>query len=91
VQDCKKPKKKAAASVEFAAAKPSKPNWVVPTQISTSSLEVNSDLDNLPIEACVELISRLPMSIPSLLIGADRPRALMMTVILFVAEYGSTP
>ena len=48
-----KTKKKAAASVKTAAAKPSTPELVVPTQSSTSPLEDISDLlDNFPTQAC---------------------------------------
>ena len=53
-----KAKKKAAASVKTAAAKPSTPELVVPTQSSTSPLVDISDLDHLPIQACVELTLR---------------------------------
>jgi predicted metallopeptidase len=56
-----------------------------------SPLEEISDFDKLPIEACVELTRRQLTSIPSLLTGAARPRAVLKTVIFFVAEYGSTP
>ena len=83
---------KAAASVKTAAAKPKTPELVVPTQSSTSPLEDISDLlDHLPIQACVELTRWLLTSISSLPTGAARPRAVLKTVILFVAEYGSTP
>jgi hypothetical protein len=47
-------------------------------------------LDNLHLEACVELTRWLLTSI-SLPTGVARPRAVLKTVILFVAEYGSTP
>jgi hypothetical protein len=87
-----KPKKKAAASVKTAAAKHTTHDLVVPTQNSTSPHEDISDLiDSLPIQACVELTRRLLTSISSLPTGAARPRAVMKTVIIFVAEYGSTP
>jgi hypothetical protein len=87
-----KPKKKAAAIVKTVTAKPTTPDLVVPTQSSNSPLEDISDrLDRLPIQACVELTRRLLTSIPSLPTGAARPRAVLKTVILFVAEYGSTP
>jgi hypothetical protein len=86
-----KPKKK-AASVKTAAAKPTTSELVISTQSPTSPLEDISDLlDHLPIKGCVELPRRLLMSISSLPTGAARPRAIMKTVILFVAEYGSTP
>jgi hypothetical protein len=51
-----------------------------------------SDLiDNLPLEACVELIRRLLTSISSLPKGAASPRVVLKTAIILVAEYGSTP
>jgi hypothetical protein len=87
-----KPKKKAAASVKTAAAKPTNPDLVVPTQTSSSTLENISDHpDHLPLQACVELTRRLLTSNSSLPPGAARPRAVLKTVILFVAEYVSTP
>jgi hypothetical protein len=74
------------------AAKPTTPELVVPTQPSSSPLEDISDLlGRLPLQACVELTRRLLTSLSSLLTGAARPRAVLKTVILFVAEYGSTP
>jgi hypothetical protein len=85
-----KPKKKAAASVRTAAAKPTILELVVPTQPSSSPLEDISDLDHLPLQACVELTRRLLTSISSLPTRAARPRA-VLTVILFMAEYCSTP
>jgi hypothetical protein len=87
-----KARKKAAASVKTAAVKPSTPKLVVPSQSPASPLEEISDLlDHLPLQACVELTRRLLTSISSLPTGAARPRAVLTTVILFVAEYGSTP
>jgi hypothetical protein len=87
-----KPKKKAAQSTQSAAAKTSTPTLVVPTQSSASPLEEISDLlDVLPIQACVELTRQLLTSVSSLPTMAARPRAVLKTVILFVAEYGSTP
>jgi hypothetical protein len=86
-----KSKKKAAASVKAVAAKPTTPQLVVPTQPSSSPLEDISDLlDHLPLQACVELTRRLLTSISSLPTEADRPRAVLKTVNLFVAKYGST-
>ena len=74
------------------AAKPTTPELVVPTQTSNSPLEDISDLlDHLPIQACVELTRRFLTSISSLPTGAARLRAVLKTVNLFVAEYGSTP
>jgi hypothetical protein len=87
-----KPKKKAAASVKAAAAKVTTPDLVVPTQSSTLPLEEISDLlKRLPLQACVELTRRLHTSISSLPTGADHPRVVLKTAILFVAEYDSTP
>jgi hypothetical protein len=83
--------KKAAASVKTVAAKPTTTELVVPTQPSSSPLEDISDLDHLLLQACVELTRRLITSISSLPTGAAHPRAVLKTVILFVAEYGSTP
>jgi len=85
-------KKKAVACVKTAAAKPTTPSLVVPTQYPTSPIEDISDLlDHLLLHAFVELTRRLLTSISSLHTGAPRPRAVLKTVILFVAEYGSTP
>ena len=83
-----KSQKKAAASAKTAAAKPSKPSLVIPT----SPLEGITDfLDHLSLDECEELTRRLLTSISSLPKGAARPRAVLKTVILFIAEYGSTP
>ena len=87
-----KSKKKAAASLKTAAFTPTTPSLVVPTQSPTSPLEEISDLlDHLPRQACVELTRRLLTSVSLLPTGAARPCAALKTVILFVAEYGSTP
>jgi len=83
-----KSKKKVAANVKTAATKSTITVLVVPTD----PLEEISDLlDGLPLQACVELTRRLLTSISSLPTGIARPRAVLKTVILFVAEYGSTP
>ena len=87
-----KTKKKAEASVKTVAAKPTIPELVVPNQSFTSPIDNISDLlDYLPIPACVELTRRLLTSISFLHKRAAHPRAVLKTVILFVAEYGSTP
>ena len=81
-------KKKVVASVKTAATKPTTPVLVV----LTNPLEEISDLlDRLPIQTCVELTRRLLTSISSLRTGTACPRAVLKNVILFVAEYGSTP
>ena len=81
-------KKKVAASVKTAATKPTTPVLVVPTN---QRGEISNLLDRLPLQACVEPTRRLLTSISSLPTGTNRPRAVLKTVILFVAEYGSTP
>jgi len=48
-------------------------------------------LDHLPLHACVELTRWLLTSISSLPTGEARPCAVLKTVILFIAEYGTTP
>ena len=82
-----KSKKKIAASVKTAATKPT----ILVLVVSTNRLEEISDLDRLPLQGCVELTRRLLTSISFLPTGTARPRAVFKTVILFVAEYGSTP
>jgi len=87
-----KSKKKAAVSVKTTASTHTTPKLVVPTQSPTSPLEEISDLLNhLPHHAYVELTCRLFTSISSLPTGAACPCAVLKNVILFVAEYGSTP
>ena len=87
-----KTKKKAAASVKTPVAKPTNPELVDPIKSSTFPVEDISDLlDHLAIQTFVELPRRLLTSIASLPKRASRPRAVLKTVILFVAEYGSTP
>jgi hypothetical protein len=87
-----KPTKKAFTSVKTVAAKSQTNNLVATPQPPASVFENLSDLlDNLPLQTCVELTRRLLTSIASLHPGAARPRAVLKTVILFVAEYGSTP
>ena len=90
-----KSQKKAAASAKTAAAKPPNPkipSLVVRTQNTTSPLEdISVLLDQLPLHECVELTLRLVTSISTLPTGATRPRSVLKSIILFVAEYGSTP
>jgi acetylglutamate synthase len=86
-----KTKKKAVAIVESAAAKPTTPNLMVTTNSSFNPLEeIYNLLDHLSLQACVELTRRRHTSISSLPTGESRPRAVLKTVILFVAVYGST-
>jgi 16S rRNA C1402 (ribose-2'-O) methylase RsmI len=87
-----KPKKEVPASVKTVAAKPKTINLVETPQPPTSALEDISDfLDNLPLQACVELTRQLLNSISSHPSGVARPRAVLKPFILFVAEYGSMP
>jgi hypothetical protein len=86
-----KPVKEAVAIVKTAAAKPT-PKLVDPNHCPFNPLEEISDLlDHLPLQACVELTRRLLTALSTLPTGAARPRSVLKTVILFVAEYGSTP
>jgi hypothetical protein len=78
-------------SVKTVAAKPTTNNLVVTPQPTTSPLEDISDLDNLPLQACVELTHQLLTPISSLPTEVAHPRAVLKTFILFMAEYGSTP
>jgi hypothetical protein len=71
---------------------PKKPNPSPIPPPNPSPIEVISDLlDNLPVHACVELTRLLLTAVPTLPPGAARSRAVLKIVILFVAEYGSTP
>jgi hypothetical protein len=73
------------------AAKPTTSELVVPTQYPTSPLDEITDLDHFPIQVCLVMTCRLRTSISSLPTGSAQPRAVLKTVILFMAEYGSTP
>jgi hypothetical protein len=87
-----KPKKTAVASAKPAAVKPKTLSLVVPKPTPTSPLEEISDLlDHFSLNECVELTRRLLASKPPLPTGAARPQAVLKLVIIFVAEYGSTP
>jgi hypothetical protein len=83
--------KRKEESVEIAASKPTTTKLVVPAQSSACPPEDISDLlDHLPLQVHVELTRRLLTSISSFPTRAARPRAVLKTVIFFVAEYGST-
>jgi hypothetical protein len=87
----KKPAPKIPAAPKADLAQPST-ELVGNPHPTPSPLEDISDLlDQLPFDACVELTRRLLTSISSLPSGAARERAVLKTVIFFVAEYGSTP
>ena len=81
-----------ATAFKTVADKYNRAKWVVTTDTKTSTLRVIYDLlDNLPIEAFLELTRRLLKSISSLPPGAAHTLVFLKTIILFVAEYGSTP
>ena len=94
---------KTTTAPKAAGSKPNKsattsPKPVAATQVvanlhpTTSPIEgIYDHLDNLPLDACVELNRWLLTSISSLPKGAARLRAVLKTVILFVADNGSTP
>jgi hypothetical protein len=64
---------------------------VLPPTANSSPVEEISDLlDTLPMDACIELTRRLLTAVPPLPSGPARSRAVLKTLILFVAEYGST-
>ena len=52
--------------------------------------DITDPLDNLPLDFCVELTRRLLTALPNLPAGAARSRAVLKTVVFFIAEYGST-
>jgi hypothetical protein len=63
---------------------------VVPPQPNQSLTEETSDLlDNLPLNASVELTFRILTSISILPFGAAHSQAVLKTIVLFVAEFGS--
>lgn len=64
---------------------------LVPPQSIQSSIEEISDLvDNVFINAYVELTLRILTSVPTLPSGPPRSWAIHKTVAHFIAEYGST-
>jgi hypothetical protein len=74
------------------SSRPQKPTPAsIPPPNQSPIDEIADLLDNLPVNACVELTRRLLTAVPSLPSGAARSRAVLKIVILFVAEYGSTP
>jgi hypothetical protein len=77
------------ASTKECVAKPALPKQLVPP-VTPSPAEISYLLDTLPINACVEVTRRLLRTFPSLPPGPAQSRAVLKTVILFVAKYGST-
>jgi hypothetical protein len=77
--------------ISTVAAEPQTNNLVVTPQPLKLALKDISDLlENLSLQACVELTGRLLTSFSSFHSGAARPRAVLKTALLFVAEYDST-
>lgn len=75
--------------VKTVAAQPTTNKLVAAPHLTTSPLKGISDhLNELPLDACVELTRWLLTSISYLPTGVARPRAVLKTVVLFVAEYG---
>jgi hypothetical protein len=67
---------------------PTKP--IPPPQSVRSPVEVSDLLDTLRLGACMELTRRLLTAAPTLQSGAERSRAFLKIIVLFVAEYCST-
>jgi len=68
-----------------------KPTTLIQVAPTNPIEEIPDLLNRLPLQASVKLTRRLLTSISSLPTGTARPRAVLKTVILFLAEYGSTP
>jgi hypothetical protein len=62
---------------------------VLPQSNQSLTEEISDLLDNLPLNAHVELTCRILTSVPILPFEAARSRAVLKTVVLFIAEYGS--
>jgi len=63
---------------------------VVPPQPNKFPIEISDLPDNLALNLCVELTRKIPIFFPTLLSWLALSRAVVKTVVLFVAEYGST-
>jgi hypothetical protein len=62
--------KKAAKTGKSSTEKPKPTNLVSPPQPNKSSIEEISDLlDNLPLNACVELTRRILSAVPTFILG----------------------
>jgi outer membrane biosynthesis protein TonB len=74
------------------ATKPTQAKVAKPTQPEPSPLEEISDLlDTLTTEQSLQLSRKVLAAFHSLPTGANRWKAVLRVIILFVAEYGSTP
>jgi hypothetical protein len=75
-----------------ATAQPTSKKLVVaPQPIISSPDGISNFIDQLPLEACVDLNRRLITSIPSIPMGEAHQWAFLKNVLFFVAEYGITP
>jgi hypothetical protein len=84
-----KPSRTGAPVVLHQPPQPKHTDSSPPQPQSQSPVEGITDLiDNLPTSASVELTRRLLSTASSLPTGDDRPRAVLKTVILFLAEHG---
>jgi hypothetical protein len=77
-------KKQATTGKSSPPPKKPKPASIPPNQSPVE--EISDLLDNLPVNACVELTRRLLTAVPNLPSGAARSRAALKIVILFVVR-----
>jgi len=85
--------KQARATKPKKPAKPSQPKTnelVVPPQPDQSPNEISELLDRLALNVYVQLTRKILISFPTLPSGLARSQAVIKTVVLLVAEYGST-
>jgi hypothetical protein len=71
-------------------SQPKSKKLLVPTQHNQSPIKITDLLDNLPLNACVELTCRLLTSVTTIPSGQTRSQAVLKIFVLFVGEYGST-
>lgn len=69
-----------------------KPNDLVTTPHPNQSPieEISDPLDNLPLNACVDLTRRILTSVPTITSGPARLLVVLKTVVLFVSAYSIT-
>lgn len=76
---------------QSAAKEPTPINLVLNTKTNQLPIEeIYHMLDNVLVEACVELTRRLLAALLTLPTGVARSRSNLQTVVLFIVEYGST-
>ena len=82
---------KKQSTTDKSSPPPKEPNpSSIPPPNQSPFEEISDLLDNLPVNACVEMTRRHLTAVPNVTSGAARLRAVLKIVILFVAEYGST-